>query len=245
MRLQSIFLTLVLAFLTIGAAAQETKIHPAQILSAGATDGQVLTYNAATDEYEPVDLAAGGLTAVATDATLTGDGTAGSPISVNASSLPDNSATNELQTLVGSGANNPTLDLTNSPGGPVTFTGTGATNVTRSGAIYTFNSTDDQILTRSNNKEVTIEGGTPTNIVVGKTRFVNTPTSGNTVTLTTAIDLAYLSYLEITRGLPQKFATSGTDKDVTISPDGLTLTFNHRGFDGDNSQEVEVIYIAQ
>ena len=104
-----LFCLALLAGLQLG--AQETKLHPAQIKSAGSTTGDVLTVDA---NGNPIFATPTGFSGAATDATLSGDGTGGSPLSVNAGGINASEINNDAnfaadQTL---GGDNKTVTLT-------------------------------------------------------------------------------------------------------------------------------------
>lgn len=136
----------------------------------------------------------------------------------------------------------------------VTGTTTKTINVTRSvGAPLTANFDDNvndadasatneiQVVTRTaNNISVSLGGGTQS-VADLPTYTVFTPTSGNTITLTTAPAAAYLTSMRVFRnGLEQSIGTSGTSSDVTVA--ASTLTFNYRAFSAGDI--VRVVYIA-
>ena len=279
--MKHIFLCLFLLFsLNATVTGQETKLHPAQILSLGALDGQALIYNSATDEFEPQNLPTGadnwGAQVVQSDASLTGEGTTGSPLSVDPSQINSSEINNDAG-FVTENTQLSQQEVRNSYNGQAAagdLSGTYPDPVVLRIRGYLVRSTapelgeflrwdgggyapapidiDDadadpsneiQTISRSTNSITVDKGGGTESIVDTYTQLIVSPVSGNTVTLASAIDLGRVNNVRIVRGLPQSIAASGNTTDVTISPDGLTLTFNHRGFDG--TEEVRITYISQ
>lgn len=74
----------------------QTKIHPAQIRTAGGQESEVLTIVNGTPEFAPA--AAGGLQSVESNASLNGLGTAASPLSLDETELDNNFSTDTERT---------------------------------------------------------------------------------------------------------------------------------------------------
>lgn len=109
------------------------------------------------------------------------------------SEAADQSATNELQTISGSGVNDITLS---NGGGTISFAGTGATSVSRSGDTFTINSTDGDASTTNELQTLTAGPGANEvtlsnaggNIVINGTGLTSVSRSGTTFTVNSTGD---------------------------------------------------------